>query len=226
MSRKRLKSFLGIELNEEIVLIEAEDDTSLASLPALVTLTDTALSARPEIKQGENLVDITKKAVGVAKGDYFPSLEAVSTYSWSAQSDDLTLSENRATAWTAGLNLSIPLFKGGATRGAVRSSRADYQQAMLASQETRDAVKLEVEEAYDLMIQAKKSLDIQGATIAQAEEGLKIANLRYESGIGTQLEVLSAQTALTQARNALALAKFAFREARAKLKKATTLETI
>ncbi|MEW6413368.1 MAG: TolC family protein [Candidatus Zixiibacteriota bacterium] len=226
LSQKRLKSFLGIDLNEDIVLVEADDDTSIVTLPALATLTDTALAVRPEVRQAESLTEIAEKAIGVARGDYFPSLEAVSTYSWSAQSDDLTLSENQATAWTAGLNLSIPLFKGGATRGAVRASRADYEQAKLAAQETRDAVKLEVEEAYDLLLQAKKSLDVQEITIAQAEEGLKIANLRYESGVGTQLEVLSAQTALTQARNALALAKFSFRQAKAQLKKATTLETI
>ena len=129
-------------------------------------------------------------------------------------------------SWSAGLNLTIPLFKGGATRGKVKAYRADHQQALLAQKETRDAVKLEVEEAYDLMLQAKKTLDIQGVTIELAEEGLRIANLRYESGIGTLLEVLSAQTALTEARDNLALAKFVFRQARAQLKKATTVDII
>ena len=75
---------------------------------------------------------------------------------------------------------------------------------------------LEVEEAYDLIVQARKALEVVGETIAQAEEGLNIANLRYESGIGTQLEVLSAQTALTDARRAEAEALFFFREARAR----------
>ena len=75
----------------------------------------------------------------------------------------------------------------------------------------------------DRMEQAKKSVEIQSETIAQAEEGLKIANLRYESGVGTQLEILSAQAALTEARNALAAATFSFRQARSQLKKATTL---
>ncbi len=224
LAEKRLKSFIGMDLSKHVVLIEFEDDTSLARLPSLAALTDTALSVRPEMKQAEYLTEIAKKAVGVARADYFPELEAVSTYAWSAQSDDFTLSDNTVQTWSAGLSLTIPIFKGGATRGKVRSSRADYHKASLAEKETYDAVKLEVEEAYDQMLQAKKTLDIQGVTIAQAEEGLKIANLRYESGVGTQLEVLSAQTALTQARNALAQAKFVFRQARAQLKQATTVE--
>jgi outer membrane protein TolC len=77
---------------------------------------------------------------------------------------------------------------------------------------------------YDLLIQAKKMLDIQGNTVAQAEEGLKIANLRYESGIGTQLEVLAAQAALSQARTSTVQALFLFRQAKAGLQKATTID--
>lgn len=224
LAKKRLKSFIGMDLNEDIYLVEFDDDTSLAGLQPLAELTDMALSSRPEMQQASYLKQIAKKAIGVARADYFPQLEAVSTYAWSAQSDDFTLSDNTVQTWSAGLSLTVPIFKGGATKGKVRSSRADYQQTLLAENETRDAIKLEVEEAYDLLVQAKKSLDIQGVTIAQAEEGLSIANVRYESGVGTQLEVLSAQTALTQARNSLALAKFVFRQARAQLKKATTVE--
>lgn len=224
LAEKRLKSFIGMGLDEEIHLVEIEDDTSMAGLPTIDLLADSALANRPEMRQADYLVKITRDAVGVARSDYFPQLEAVSSYSWSAQSDEFTLSDNTVQSWSAGLNLTIPIFKGGETRGRVSSSRADYQQALLAEKETRDAVRLEVEEAFDQMLQAKKTLDIQGVTIAQAEEGLKIANLRYQSGIGTLLEVLSAQTALTQARNNLALAKFVFRQARAQLKKATTVD--
>ena len=61
-------------------------------------------------------------------------------------------------------------------------------------------------------------------TIAQAEEGLRIATLSYEQGVGTQLEMISAQTALTQARQSLAQAMFSFRQARSDLKRATTLD--
>jgi len=224
LAEKRLKSFIGMDLEEEIHLVEVEDDTTLAGLPSVGVLTDTALVKRPEIQRVTQLVNITKNAVGVAKADYFPQLEAVSNYSWSAQSDDFTLSDNTVQSWSAGLNLTIPIFKGGETRGRVSSSRADYRQAVLAEKEARDAVKLEVEQAYDQMLQAKKTLDIQGVTIEQAEEGLRIANLRYQSGIGTLLEVLSAQTALTEASNNLALARFVFRQARAQLKKATTVD--
>lgn len=224
LSEKRLKSFLGIDLNEPLMVVEEPADTSIANLPSLHELTRTALARRPEMRQADYFAEITRKAVRVARADYYPSLAAVMDYSWSAQSDAMTLSENQSRSWTAGINLSIPIFKGGETRGAVTQAIADHSQARLAKAQTSDDIRLEVEEAYDRILQAKESLDIQGSTIAQAEKGMEIANLRYESGVGTQLEVLSAETALRDARRILAEALFSFREAKAGLKKATTID--
>jgi outer membrane protein len=225
LSEKRLKSFLGIDLNDSLVLIEQVDDTSLTHLLSLSNLVDTALANRPEMKRANSLIEITKRAVRIAKGDYQPSLYANMSYAWQAQSNQFQF-DNQSRSWTAGLSLSFPIFSGGQTRGTVAFRKAEQRQATLADEQTSDDIRLEVEEAYDRLIQAKKSLDVQGATIAEAEEGLRIANLRYESGQGTQLEVLSAQTALTDARRALATALNFFRQARAGLKKATTVDIL
>ncbi|MCP4684400.1 MAG: TolC family protein [bacterium] len=224
LSEKRLKSFLGIDLDEPLIVVEEAGDTSLVRLPSLSALTSAALAQRPEMRQADYFSEITRKAIRVARADYFPSLSAVMDYSWSAQSDAITLKENQSRSWTAGLNLSIPIFRGGQTRGAVTQAVSDHSQARLARSQTVDDIKLEVEEAYDRIMQAKEALDIQGNTIAQAEKGMEIANLRYESGIGTQLEVLSAETALRDARRILAEALFSFRQAKAGLKKATTMD--
>jgi len=224
LTRKRLKSFIGLDLEAPVTLIESQSDTSLAGLPSLQQCIDSALARRPEVVQAEKLTRITDKAIRVAQGDYWPELDAVAGYNWNAVSDDFTLSENNSTSWTAGLTLSFNIFDGGARKGDVNTRKAERRQAELALKQTIDDVTLEVEEAYDLMLQAKQALDIQGATIASAEEGLKIAQVRYESGVGTQLEVLSAQTALTRAREILAQAIYAFRQSRAGLERATTLK--
>ena len=224
LAEKRLKSFLGMELNEPIILAEENPDTSLNSLLSLSALVDTALKQRPEMRSAELLTEITHKAVRIAKADYYPSLEAVSSYNWQSVSDDFTLSDNVSESWTAGLALSIPIFSGGKTKGEVGKRYAEHLQVRLATQQLRNDIRLEVEEAYDQLLQAKEALTIQKETIAQAEEGLRIANLRNETGVGTLLEVLSAQAALTNARNIEAQAIFFFRTALAKLKKATTIE--
>ena len=223
LAEKRLKSFLGIDLAQEVTLVEEADDTSLAGLRSLSFYIDTALSARPEMRQAELMVQMRRRAITVAKAGYWPSLAAVSQYAWQSSSNDLRLNDNNTESFTAGLQLSFPIFDGGCTRGEVGKAKAELRQAELARSDLADQVRLEVEGAYDRLLEAKKSLDIQGDIIAEAEEGLRIAQLRYEAGQGTLLEVLSAQTALTQARSAQAAAAFAFRSARASLRLATTV---
>ena len=129
-------------------------------------------------RRAHHLLDISKKAIKIARGEYFPKLEALAAYDWSSQSDDFTLRDNISKSWTAGLRVSFPLFEGLRTRGDVSQRTAEHQQARLALSQTTDNIKLEVREAYDLLMQARKTLNFQGGTIAQAEEGLRIANLR------------------------------------------------
>ncbi|MCX6828503.1 MAG: TolC family protein [candidate division Zixibacteria bacterium] len=226
LSQKRLKSFLGLPLEEEIRLTADMGDTSLTSLPSLDSLLTQALHNRPEVKQADYQKRAYDKAVRIAKGNWlYPTIGVGVNYDLSASSDDFRLSRrNTSQSWSASLMFSIPLFDGGRTIGEVRKARVDYYQAMLTEQQTFDDVRLEVEQAYDNLMTAKKALEMQKETIAQAEEGMRISNLRYQSGIGTQLEVLSAQTALTNARTNLAGATYNFRLAKSALKKAVSYE--
>ncbi len=226
LSKKRLQAFLDIDLNQPVVLIEPDDDTVLANLPTLQFFTDTALASRQELQQIDLMVNMTHLAVKVARVEYYPSLAAVSNYSWQSQSDEFTLGKNSATSFTAGVTLSYPIFDGGATRGAVGKMKAEHRQSLINQQELVDQIQLEVEQAYDRLVQSRKMLEIYHETIVQAEEGLRIADLRYEAGEGTLLEVLSAQTVLTDVRTSLAEARFAFRRSLATLKLVSNIDKI
>jgi outer membrane protein len=224
LAKKSLKSFLGLDLKEDVEIVEEPVESHLAPLPSLEELTMVALAARPEMAQANLVTEMSRKAVRIARGDYFPELRAVAAYDWQAQSDRMTLDQNTSSSWTAGLRLSVPIFRGGATRGAVTQAIVENNKAQLVKKQTEDDIRLQVEAALDGLLQAAEALKIQTTTIAQAEEGVRIADLRYESGVGTLLEVLSARAALTQAREIMAQATFAFRVAKAGLKLATTLD--
>jgi outer membrane protein TolC len=224
LAKKRLKSFIGMPLRDSIVLVESALDTSLTELPQLESMVTLALERRSETKASRKLTSITKKAISIAKAEYWPTLDGSYTYNRSSSSDIWTLDQNVSKSSTIGLSLNFKIFDGFERSGEVAYRRADHEKTRIAEDQLVDDVRLEVEQAYDQLVRAKKSLDIQKETIAQAEEGLKIANLRYEQGVGTQLEVLAAQSALTNARNSLAQALFFFRTSKAQLRKATTIE--
>ncbi|MCP4704462.1 MAG: TolC family protein [candidate division Zixibacteria bacterium] len=223
LSRKRLKSFLGLPLNENVSLIADLSDTSSVNLPTLDTLIIMAINERPEIKQANLNKRGRKKAVRIAKGDWlYPNIYANATYQMTGSSGDRYFRDSeRSDSWTASLTVNIPIFDGARTIGEVRKAKVDYYQAKLTEQQLLDDIKLEVEQAYDNLIQAGKALETQTETITSAEEGKRIADLRYESGIGTQLEVLSVQTALTLARTQYIQTVHSYRLAKAALKKAT-----
>ena len=223
LSRKRLKSFLGLPLEEKLEIVTNLMDTAAMEFPDVDSLVALAVSTRPEMKQAQLQKRGYDKAVQIARSDWlYPSLYANATYEAGASSNDFTIRKDEfSDSWSASLILSIPLFDGARTIGEVRKAKVDYYQAVLGEQQMYDNIRLEVEEAYDNLNQTRKALDMQTETIAQAEEGMRIADLRYESGVGTQLEVLSAQTALTQARTQFAQTAYAYRLAKSALKKAT-----
>ena len=63
-----------------------------------------------------------------------------------------------------------------------------------------DSVELEARQAFMRMQEAQERLRAQQETVGQAQKGLDIAEVRYRTGVGTQLETLDAQQVLTQAR--------------------------
>ncbi len=226
ISRKRLNSFLGLALEQPVRLAASLEDTAVTYLPSLDSLVALADENRPEIQQARLARQGYKKAVQIARSGWiYPSLYLNTEYAVNSSTDDFRMSKSEISKpFTVSLILSIPLFDGGRTIGEVRKAWSDYYKADYQEKQVHDDIRLEVEQAYDNLVQARKALALQSETIAQAEEGMRIADLRYESGIGTQLEVLSAQTALTQARTQLAETVYHFRLAKAALKKSTGFE--
>lgn len=108
----------------------------VASLPADV------LRQRPDVASLERALAAASASIGAAQADLYPSLSLSGSIGISASS-----LASRATTWSFGPALSIPLFDGGRRRAAVASAEADYQSALAAwRQGVRGAVK-EVEQA-------------------------------------------------------------------------------
>ncbi|MCS7049803.1 MAG: TolC family protein, partial [Verrucomicrobiae bacterium] len=85
----------------------------------------------------------------------------------------------------------------------------------------RRAIELEVRQAYSDFLQAVELLEAQKKTVEQAEESLRLAEARFRAGSGTQLDVLSAQTALTEARSNEARALYDYNVAVATMERVT-----
>ena len=86
------------------------------------------------------------------------------------------------------------------TVGKVRQAKVDYSQSQLQKSQLLRQIRLEVRDAHGKVEEARQRVEALGETVGQAERGVEIGQVRFQNGVGTQLELLDAQVALTTAR--------------------------
>jgi outer membrane protein TolC len=123
--------------------------------------------------------------------------------------------------WSVTLALSVPIFDGLATRSRVKQAKSTANQIQIGKEQLLNGIGLEVRAAYLSFVEAKDLLNVQGETVQQAEESLRIANLRYKNGLITNVELTDTELALTQAQTNYSNALNDYIIAIAKLEKAT-----
>ena len=193
----------------------------------LPTAFSMALEHRPELQQAEKRASVFKENIKVASSGYQPQVSIFGNYGV----HDSPFAENLDSTvhgWAVGAQASWSIFDGMLTHGKVLQARAQFEQAALDYEDTRRGIELEVRQAYSDYLQALELFQAQEKTVEEAEESLRLAEARFQAGTGTQLEVLSAQTALTEARSNEIQALYDYNVANATLDRVTgsTVEVI
>lgn len=178
-----------------------------------------ALERRPELAGLRAAEKLRREDLAGARAGYKPSAQIFGGYEWQSYpySDDLSAD---LSGWIAGAQVSWSLFDGEMTRGKIIQAQANYERAKLDVEETRRQIELDVRTAYSNFIQARELLESQKKVQQEAEEALREADVRLAAGTGTQLDVLDAQTALTQARTTQIQALHDYSVARSRLQRA------
>lgn len=186
-------------------------------LPAAIRL---GLERRTELQALRKTQALRNEDVITAKAGYKPTLQAFAGYDAhsSMLSSDLSFEDH---GWLTGVQLSWNLFDGLATRGRVKQAAALYDRAGIELDDTGRRIELEVRTAYSNFIEAREVNESEKKVVEQAEEALRLARSRYDAGTGTQLDVLSAQTALTEARSTAIEALHDYSVARARLERSS-----
>ena len=159
-----------------------------------------AFENRAELEQQLNQAEISEQQREIALAAIRPQVNLFANYGLnlnieSPNSDFGDISDST----NFGVQLNWTLFNGGASRAAARQQEIGAMIAEEQFSETLDQIRFDVEQAF-FNIQANDANIITSrSAISQAEAALELANLRLQAGVGTQLDVLSAQTELTQA---------------------------
>ena len=229
VSKNVLANLLGYNLPREVLeniplnLTDTFDITSWNMI--LPDAIQQALECRTELADLREQVVLQNLNIVNANSGYKPTVQAFAGYTWNnSQFTDPNDLSYTIHGWNVGGQLTWAFFDGGLTIGKVQQAKALYKKSQTELEDRSRQIELDVRTAYSDFLEAKEVLDSQTKVQEQAEEALREANARFDAGTGTQLDVLDAETSLTQARTTQVQALHDYATARARLERAIGAE--
>jgi outer membrane protein len=225
IAKNNLATLLGFDIPKDVwddIPLNLSD--KLEARPMSIELPSAlgqALDRRPELMVLTKAERLRREQINDSRAGYKPSLRAYGGY----QARNFSFSDDIAQevhGWTTGLQLSWDLFDGLATQGRIKQATALHDRARAELTDARRRIEQEVRTAYSTFIEAREVLESQRKVVEQAEEALRQVTELNKAGAegGTQLDVLSSQTALTDARTTQVQALRDYEAARARLERA------
>lgn len=215
-SYSTLETLVGMPLNSEELKAHWNSDSMLAEFPEVIN--SDVLLQRPDILQAEHTLRAANANIGAARAAFFPRIALTASYG-NASPEFSNLFDSGTRSWAFSPQLTLPIFAWGANAANLDVANlqkdiniARYEKAIQnAFKEVRDGLQAQ----STLGVQLKAQQDLVSATGRSYE----LANLRYERGVDSYLDVLDSQrnynsaqqnlitTRLNQARNQLTLYK-------------------
>jgi outer membrane protein len=171
-----------------------------------------ALRQRPENRQSKLQVEVSEAQERLAFRNFFPNLSAVAAYGG-------TRSELNPN-WSVGLTFSWTMFDGGGLVGRYQESQANLEGSRARLKASELDIIQNVEQSEISAEEAQERIQAAQAAVASAEENFRLAQGRFDAGVGTILELTDAQLALTQSQNTESQALSDFRIALYRLDRA------
>jgi len=175
-----------------------------------------AVATNPAIQALALEESMLDKNIGIERAGYFPTLSLVGAYQVQAQDNTFQFGNYLwAKTFFLGLNLTLPIFDGFRTSARTEQAIIDRDKIHLTRLKAEEGLRIQIQSAELTMEEARTRIEAQQRSIEQAEKAVAIAQTRYRSGVGTQLELLDAQVAMTRTQTNYAQATYDYLVARA-----------
>ncbi len=204
-----LNNLLARPLNTEIEVLETDNRMSAVKYDLRLS-SESALKNRPEVQIIYETMNALKLDEASKEAELLPRLFVKGSHDYT---------ENRYQVheanWSLTIGMSLSIFSGGSTKAELLKIR--NRNAHLLEQKARveDEIRLEVEKYYLEFQNAGERINVTKDAVEQAEENLRINNIKYKEGVGTATDVTDAVTLLTLAETNLQRARYDFRRAEA-----------
>ena len=174
-------------------------DQSLHAAVVPAGMPSELLLRRPDLVEAERRLAAANARIEAARADMFPSI--VLTGVAGRESASLSnLFSGPASLWLFAANLTQPIFAGGRLAARTDAARARERQALAQYQKSIQNAFSEVRTALAGQTRSRESFEAESAREQALAQSLRLAQLRYQNGISSQLDVIDAERGLLAAR--------------------------
>jgi outer membrane protein TolC len=196
-ARLNLQRVVGLPLGSSLTLTDQLKFTE-EPLPVVEIAVAQAGENRREIQVAEEQNRVSRLERDAVRAEYLPSLEFLGDYGVSG----ITPNNSDLPTRRVALQVNLPIFNGGLTRGRSTAATSRQRQTELELSSVRGQVEEDVRLALTTLRTAAVQVRAADENVTLAERELEMARDRFKAGVGDNLEVVSAQTSLANARDA------------------------
>jgi len=186
------------------------------SLPPLKDSLLLAYDLRPELKGSVAKIRSAEANIEQARSGLYPNISLDASYGW--QQGEFSPSDKK---WSVGLTVGIPIFERWIAQSRVNQAKAGRAGLKATETQLMRNIEIDVEQAWLALKEAEERFEVGKKALEQAEEDMRVSEGRYKEGIGNILEVIDAQTALTQAKANYVVDLYDISSSEARLDRAT-----
>lgn len=184
-----------------VLVGKAPEEFSLSPLPLTappppipVGVPSELLERRPDIAAAERRVAAANAQIGLAKTAYYPLVNIFGAGGFESGSIT-TLLQGPSAMWSVGASAVETLFDGGRRRAATDEAKASYDSAVASYRQTVLTSFQQVEDNLAALRILEQEAGVQSSAVQAAQRSLDLSNTRYEGGVTSYLEVITAQNA-------------------------------
>ena len=202
-----LEDYVAFDISDEVIDLPMSNITNETQEAILAK----AKESVKDVKIALSNVDVAKKDVAISRSSYLPTLAGFVGYNtrWSESTpfnfaDQLSLFDGTAV----GLQLSVPILNGFATRGRVQRAKINQERSEFQLKQAELDLERNVYQAYNDVINAKKSFEAAQKTLEARKLSFEYAKARYEVGLINVFDFNQAQTLLVNAQSEVLRTKY------------------
>lgn len=199
ISELQLKMLMGIDAEVPVEIVGSLSEYEEAMFEAIVP-DDNNLWGNSDLRQFDLQAMQAKNAHEMNKLQRLPTLTSSFSYSYISQNNNFKFGDYRWDPYSmVGVTLAIPIFSGGQRHYNIKQSQIQLYQLQEQRHNLKRSLDLSVKNSVELINKSIEQVVAAESSVEQANKGYEITKKRYETGMGTIVDLNAAALAVTNA---------------------------